>query len=137
MLTKSKVLSNNTEFKNLINAVIRKVGIDAVSDINNHGIGGGFSGFIYYSDTVKFFDTYKKDILKLAEQQAEEMGEDMLSMIANFNCLSSGQYPNKKPDYSQTEIAQAIFSGRGECVDQIKNAMAWYAAEEVCRWFDN
>ena len=73
----------------------------------------------------------------MAEEMAKESGEDLLSMIANFNCLSSGQYPNRKPDYTQNEIAQAIYAGRGEQVEIIKNAMAWFAAEEVCRMFNH
>ena len=134
--TKKQVLADNSEYKTLINAVINRIGMDAVQDVNNHGINGGFSGFIYYSDTVKFFKTYKKDILKMAENMASELGEDMITMISNFNCLSSGDYRNRKPDYTPTEIGEAIFSGRGENATQIQNAMAWFAAEEVCRMFD-
>jgi len=136
MLTKKTVLENQAEYKNLINAVIRRVGMDSVEDINKHDISGGYGGFIYYTDTVKFFNNYKTLILRLAEEMASGLGEDMLSMIQNFDCLTSGQYPNRKPDYTQTEIAQAIFAGKGECVDQIKNALAWFAAEEVCRFFE-
>ena len=136
-MTKKEVIENRPEYKTLINAVIRRVGMDSVQDINNHGVDGGFGGFIYYTDTVKFYNRYKKQILQMAEEMAADLGEgDMLSMIQNFNCLSSGRYPDRKPDYTQTEIAQALFSGKGECVDQIKNAMAWYAAEEVCRMFE-
>lgn len=137
MKTKLQVIKDNPERKRLINAVISRVGVDSVQDITNHGIDGGFNGFIYYTDTVKFFNTYKKDILQWAEDMAGELGEDMLKMISSFNCLSSGQHPNRKPDYTQTEIAQALFSGKGESADQIKNAMAWFAAEEVCRLFED
>lgn len=137
MKTKTQVLKDNPEFKTLINAVINRIGIDSIEDVNNHGIDGGFSGFIYYTDTVNFYNRHKKDILKMAENMASELGEDLLSMIQSFNCLSSGQSPNRKPDYTQTEIAQALFSGKGEQVDIIKNAMAWFAAEEVCRMFEN
>ena len=61
--------------EDLINAVVKQLGYDADDDINNkfntvlngdlfatcedissHGIGGGFGGFIYYSETVKFFE---------------------------------------------------------------------------------
>lgn len=138
MKTKKEVLTENPQYKRLINAVISNIGMDAVEDVNRHGISGGFGGFIYYNDTCKFFKTYKKDILKMAEEMSQQLGEsDMLGMIQNFNCLSSGDYRNRKPNYTQTEIAQAIFSGRGERVTQIQNAMAWFAAEEVCRMFDN
>ena len=137
MKTKTQVLKEYPEQKTLINAVINRIGIESVRDVNNHGIDGGFGGFVYYSDTVKFYNRHKKAILAMAEEMAFSLGEDMLSMIQNFNCLSSGRYPNRKPDYSQNEIAQAIYSGRGDCVTQIKNAMAWFAAEEVCRMFED
>lgn len=138
MKTKLQVLKDYPEYKRLINAVISRVGMDAVKDINEHGIDAGFSGFTYYNDTVKFFDTYKKDILKLAEDTASQIDDNgMLSMIQSFNCLSSGDRNKRKPDYTQTEIAEALFSGKGENVTTIKNAMAWFTAEEVCRMFDN
>jgi hypothetical protein len=131
-----QVIKDNSDFKTLINAVIDRIGLDSVEDVVNHGINGGFGGFIYYSDTVAFFKKYKKDILRMAENMASDLGEDMITMIQNFNCLSSGQYPKRKPDYTATEIGEAIWSGRGESATQIQNAMAWFAAEEVCRMFD-
>jgi len=134
--TKKQVLADNSQYKTLINAVISRIGMDSINDVNNHGINGGFSGFIYYSETVAFFKRHKKDILAMAEDMAEQLGEDMLTMIGNFNCLSSGNWQNRNPDYTPTEIGEAIFSGRGEYADQIQNAMAWFAAEEVCRMFD-
>lgn len=137
MKTKKQVLIENPEYKRLINAVISRISMEYVEDVNRHGINGGFSGFIYYSDTVAFFRQYRKDILKLAEDMASQLGEDMITMISNFNCLSSGSYPNRKPDYTTTEISQAIFTGRGDASTQVLNAMAWFAAEEVCRMFED
>lgn len=137
MKTRKQVIADYPEYKRLINAVVDRVGMDSIEDINRHGISGGFGGFIYYSDTVKFFNTYKKDILKLAEDVASQIDDNgMLSMIQTFNCLSSGEWNKRKPDYTQTEIAEALFSGKGEQAEIIKNAMAWFAAEEVCRMFD-
>jgi hypothetical protein len=136
MKTKKEVIADHSDYKNLINAVVSRVGVDSIEDINNHGIDGGFGGFIYYDDTVKFFKTYKKDIMKLAEEMADSLGEDLLSMISNFNCLSSGDWKNRKPDFSENEIAMAIYSGKGEVVTTIQNAMALFAAEEVCRMFE-
>ena len=133
MKTKNQVISENPRLKDLINAVIHKIGIDAVQDVNNHGIDGGFNGFIYYHETVAFFNRHRKAILELAQNFADDFGIDLLSMIASFNCLST----NQKPNFSQNEIAKAIYSGKGESVDIIKNAMAWFAAEEICRLFDN
>lgn len=137
MKTLKTVLAENKKFSKLIKAVTSKVGIESIEDVNRHGIGGGFGGFIYYYDTLPFFKKYKKQILELAEDMAPSICEGgALELIQNFNCLSSGQYPNKKPNYTQTEIAQAIYSGKGENATQVQNAMAWFAAEEVCRMFE-
>lgn len=131
MKTKKQVLTETT-YPKLVNAVISRIGMDSVEDVVNHGIDGGFNGFIYYKDTVKFFNTHKKDILAMAKDMADSLGEDMLTMIAGFNCLSN----NRKPDYTVNEIGEAIYAGRGEAADIVKNAMAWFAAEEVCRMFE-
>ena len=125
----SDVLKERSEYKTLINAVIRRVGMDSVQDINNHGIGGGFNGFIYYKDTVAFWKAHRKDIMRFAEEMADSLGEDTISMIQNFNCLG-------KKDYSSTDIAKALYAGKGDVAEQIQNAMAWFAAEEVCRMFE-
>mgnify|MGYP000859624389 CR=1 FL=1 len=137
MKTKKEVLSENQNYQKLINAVINRIGMDCVEDVMNHGADAGFAGFTYYSDTVRFFNTHKKQILELAENMADALGEDMLKMISMFNCLSSGDYKKREPDYSQNEIAQAIYQGKGEFVDIIKNAMSWFALEEVCRMFES
>jgi len=35
---------------------------DEIKDVANHGCSGGVSGFIYYSETEKFFDEYEDEI---------------------------------------------------------------------------
>ena len=96
-------------------------------DIANFGIDGGFHGFIYYADTVAFFRRNKRHILELAENEASAFGEtDVLSFFASFNCM-------KSLDISETEIAKAVFTGKGELCVQVLNCLAWYAAETVAR----
>jgi len=56
-------------------------------DIRNNGADGGFSGFIYYSDTCKFARDNMALIYSHAKNQAVEFGIDPLEMIAGFNCL--------------------------------------------------
>ena len=133
MKTKAQVIKDNMEYKTLVNAVVNRIGIEGVRDVNNHGISVGFDGFIYYADTVRFFNRHKKDIMRMAEDMSQELGEDLLAMIQGFNCLST----NFKPDYTANEIARAIYAVRGERAERIKNAMAWFAAEEVCRMFED
>lgn len=137
MKTLKQVILDYPNRATLVRAVVSRIGKDSIEDVNRHGIDGGFNGFIYYADTCKFFARHKNDILDMAKDMAEGLGEDLLSMIAHFRCLSN----QGKPDYSQDEIARALYgrSGRVESNGDgiIRNAMAWFAAEEVCRMFED
>ena len=123
-------VTEQSQHATLVRAVIRRIGLDSVEDVVNHGIDGGFSGFIYYADTVKFFKSYRQEILALAKDTADQLGEDMLSMIAGFNCLKGEKFNND-------DIARAIYQDKdSEIAPVIQNALAWFAAEEVCRMFE-
>ena len=130
MKTQKQVIADRPEYAALIRAVIRRVGMDSVSDITNYGIGGGFSGFIYTRDTVRFWQQHRKTIMSMLKEMGESLGENTLDMVAGFGCL-------KDMKLSTDEVAEALYSGRGEYADTIKNAMAWFAAEEVCRMFED
>ena len=121
------VKADRKEYKNLINAVISRVSLDSVEDIVKHGISGGFGGFIYYADTIKFFDRYRAEILDLLKEQADGLGEKPMDFALSFRCFN--------PD-CETAIGQFIYGGRmtADETTQVKNGFAWYAAEEVCRW---
>lgn len=94
-------------------------------DIANYGINGGFSGWIYYSETVKFYERNKASILELLKEQASDFGEPVVSMIASFNCLK---------DVSQDEILDFFALGKkSEEYTEIANALSWFAAEEIAR----
>jgi hypothetical protein len=126
---KTQIKVNETRFPRLTRAILRHLDREQLEDVARHGADTGWSGFTYYTETCAFYKAHKADILKMAEEMASDLGEDMITMIRNFNCLST----NRKPDYSQSEIAEALYSGRGECADIIRNAMAWFALEEVAR----
>jgi hypothetical protein len=115
----------------LIRAVVRKMGgwesfTQSARDIANHGIDGGFRGFIWHSDTVPFARHKRQLIMKMAEQQAKDLGADALEMIAGFGCLKSQQL-------SATEVSNGIWRRDDENGVQVLNALAWYAGEEVAR----
>jgi len=91
-----KTIKEFTEQSNiptkLIRAVVRQIGgweefKGRAEDVTNHGASGGFAGFTYYSDTVPFAVRHKKDILSMAENMADDLGEDTFTMIGGFNCL--------------------------------------------------
>lgn len=97
-----------------------------LSDIANHGVSGGFGGFIYYSDTVKFFDDNRKLILAELVGFADELGESAADMVKNFPCLQIGDNDNWND-----EIDKVLFGLPCEDDTQVKNALAWFACEHV------
>lgn len=124
-----KQASENTGINTrLINSVIRQLGgRDSLEDIYNHGIGGGFSGFIYYVDTVAFFKRNRKQIIELVEEMADQLGDNPIDMVANFNCLNDDHDTRKS-------IAKCLYGSRLNDDDtQVANALAWFAGEEVAR----
>ncbi len=123
---KTQIKVQDTRFPRLTRAVLRRVSRDSLEDVVNHGASGGVSGFIYYTETLAFYKAHKGDILALAEQMASDLGEDMLAMIAGFNCL-------KDDKLGASEIGEALYSGRGDSATTVRNAMAWFALEEVAR----
>lgn len=131
MKTKAQVIKENLDKKTLINAVISRVGMDSVSDIVKYGIDGGFGGFIYYADTHAFAMRHRKAIIEWLEEQAESFGEEIVSMVSNF-----GVFRNSPMDADDKKELYRYIGG-GKCEQSaITNVMAWFAAEEVCRLFD-
>ncbi len=140
MISKKQVLENNPDYKTLINAVISRIGMDSIEDVNSHGINGGFSGFIYYSDTDKFYRRYRKIINKMVFDMADSLGEDPVQMVGSFNCVKAFDHKAQRWNDAETreDIGKCIYGGNLSNVKkQIPNALAWFAAEEVCRMFDN
>lgn len=129
----------------LIRAVIKQLGgweafQEHAADITNHGINGGFNGFIYHYETVAFSKKHKKLILETLADLARDLGEgDEFQLIAGFNCLST----RGKPDYTPGQIAKLLHAREpkngDEAADytQIFNALAWYAGEEVARSYSD
>ena len=77
-------------------------------DVVNHGADAGFGNFIYYSDTVKFFEKYSEEIFDLLAEDADSAGQSILELIATF------RIQNTVTDYST-----------------FANLMTWYALETV------
>ena len=129
--TKKQVLADNSQYKQLINAVISRIGMDAINDVNNHGISGGYHGFIYYTETHAFAMRYRKQIVQMLEEQAQDFGQEVVEMVAGF-----GVFRNSPMDSDdKKDLYKYLGGGRPE-QGTITNLMAWYAAEEVCRMFD-
>lgn len=135
-MNKIEFINSTNIAESLTEAVINQFGgwndfIVSAQDVANHGIDGGFRGFIYHAETVKFAHDNLKAIISLCKQWAEDFGKDgAYSFIADFNCL---------PDYSADEIAEAIHTHSIDDASwdddyvQVMNALAWFAGEEICR----
>ena len=134
--TLKKLIKNSNIPAALIRAVVRQIGgwenfVNAAPDIANHGIDGGFHGFIYYTDTLSFAKRNRAYIQALANEQAADFGSSVVEMIQNFGC-----FRNNKP--TESEICTALYGGRSEDgTRNVLNALAWYAGEEVARAFQD
>jgi hypothetical protein len=129
--TKKQVLQEYPQYKTLINAVTNRVGMDSISDIINHGIDGGFNGFIYYVDTHRFAMRHRKAIVNMLSEQAYDLGQAVPEMVAGF-----GVFRRNPMDEEDRRDLYLYCWGQGVKQGTITNLMAWYAAEEVCRMFE-
>lgn len=83
-----------------------------MQDISDHGIDGGFGGFVYYTDTEEFYDRHETKIMQIADEDAREFGlDDAMAMAGSLG----------KPEHRATDIRT------------LKNWFAWYIAERVAQ----
>jgi hypothetical protein len=133
MKTTAQVIRENSQYKSLINAVIKALGgTEYMSDIVSHGIDGGFPGFTYYTDTHKFAIKNQKQIVAMLEDMADQLGEDVVVMVSNF-----GVFRNSPMDQDDKKDLYKYLAGVKPDQGAITNVMAWFAAEEVARMFEN
>ena len=83
-----------------------------IEDVTRHGCSGGtISELIYYADTEAFYEKYKEEIWQRLSDMADDLGEpSILHLIVTFN--------------GSKEVGSDL---------QLRNLLAWWAAEEVCR----
>jgi hypothetical protein len=134
----SKTLAAFVKFSHLpaslVRAVVRQHGSwssfqEDAQDISSHGADTGWGGWTYTADTTKFTKANRALIVQALSSQAADLGEDLLSLVAGFNCLRS-----YKPSVS--DVGRVLFSARGGDEDtrtNIENALAWSALEDVAR----
>lgn len=127
-----KAFADSTPYPKLTRAVVRQLGgwdedtQQNLRDIAKYGVAGGFYGFIYYADTVKFFQKNRAVIMGCLLDLADDVGESPYKMMTHWSCLKG---------YSKFVIASGINNADSEYADQVRNALAWFAAEEVARWY--
>ena len=80
---------------------------DDLLQVAEHGAEAGWSGFTYYTDTCKFYEDNEQLIYDLLNEMADSMGYSSPDeLVATFRCDTSSP-------------------------DARKNALAWFALEEV------
>ena len=102
----------------------------SVSDICNYGASGGFLGFTYYSDTVKFTKRNKKAIFDFCREYSLELGQSgsVAGFLKGFNCLK---------DETMAEIEDGLYNPKSDNQTTIFNALAWFTLEEIARSFED
>ena len=135
-------LKNFIEFTNtdgkLIKAVKRQSGLDWVDfqdylkNVSNSpcGAAGGFCGFIYYTETTKFWRKNRKVITSRLKELAFELGENMLQMVMSFGGIKDG-------NFYEDEVGRALYGRYDVDLLQIHNIFAWFALEEVAHWYSD
>jgi len=87
---------------------------------------------------VGFFRRYRAEIVELAERQAQDFGQSVAEMVADFRCLDI----RADDTIGQNSVLRCLGGGRlrggeqGDQDDVVANALAWYALEEVARACD-
>lgn len=114
--------------KRLINAVIRRFGgRDQLKDVSHSGASAGFGGFIYYTDTVRFYKNNRREIAELVRDAAQELGIDSVTLVAGFSCLDD--------NFETRESITRCLYGRMSRDDYtVANALSWFALEEVANF---
>lgn len=91
------------------------------------GAAAGFTGFIYYDDTVAFWRRNRAAILQLMYYELDGIGgENIFSMVSRFRSLEEAM-----PD----EIGRALWGSFDDGLRCIYNTFAWYALEAVAYRF--
>ena len=127
---KNFIKNSNIDAK-LIRAVVRQSGgwlsfQEMAQGIHNHGISGGFSGWIYYTETCQFYAKNQSSIVKLVEYQSEEHDyKSAQDMVKGFSFI----------DATLSEISYTLYGNKSQHDTQVANALAWCAAEEVAQSF--
>jgi hypothetical protein len=131
-------MEHKTMMTSLISAVAAQMGYDldekadrieflqTCRDVCNGGADGGFSGFVYYTETRAFFSDNERLIMRMAREMADEFGQGLSEFIASFNCLR--EYKVADVDAWREDDAD------GDTACQIENALAWFTLEEVARY---
>ncbi len=147
-----------SSLSSIMQAVIKAGSFDANEVINtaSHGcVSGSASAFIYYCDTVKFYDANKDLIIEALEELKDEAYGDeysMFSMLQSFGGAKSlevvtaeYEYDEEYDEYSDDvnfdqsvmfEIDDFDYCGKKAFAedDCFKNLLTWVVVEQTCSY---
>ena len=118
--------------EDLIRQVVRQIGgwdsfKEHAHDVERYCASGGFSGFIYYTDTCRFYAVNRAAILEAVRDMCDGLGEEPIQFVRSFNCL----------DATESEVGLTLYGSKKQHDTQVANALAWFALEEVARSFED
>ena len=87
---------------------------ESARDIANHGADAGYPSITYTSDCCVIFDAYADEIWTMAQEMADDMGENVAQMIGGF----------RRADML-------------ESWDTFRNLMVWFACETIAHELEN
>jgi hypothetical protein len=74
----------------------------------------------------------RADIIQIIEQYSDDLGEDIGKMLQSWRCIGT--------DHKQSELIRSLYRSHKPSFEDdtdrtLWNGLAWFAAEEVARWF--
>jgi hypothetical protein len=132
MKPKAQVIEEFKDYEILINAVIDRIGMDSVEDAIHYGMNEGFNGFNNPTDRHAFALQYQREIVELLKEEADILSIEAVDMVANFGVFSGAEMDAE----DRQDLSKYLRGGRPS-QGTITNLMAWYTAEEVCRFFED
>lgn len=95
-----------------------------LKQVADHGAAcAAVTGFLYYRETVEFFETNRADIFAQLRYDADSLGESLFSLVAGLRCFK---------DESPDDIAHALYvRDIYDDLTHIYNGLTWYALESV------
>jgi hypothetical protein len=82
-----------------------------LADLANHGADGGFGDFIYYTDTVKYFETFKDECFAELNDYNESTGETGFPKYINDNMSEYHLFCNSMIWFAIENIARRLTNG--------------------------
>ena len=91
-----------------------------LADCARHGCEGGFGDFIYYSDTIKYFEQFKEECFDIINEYNEMTGESGFPSYINKNMDSYTSFANAMIWFAVEWVADEITAG--EYIEELETA---------------